>query len=284
MRSISPYQSTNAVIVELYCPAKDLTITNFLITSSAAHKDIIEAIKARFKFKYKIELQEVWPCDINGEPIRTSKPGELIDGVVIEGDPVCNFSNIRNGEVIMIRLSRDERLATDTNHETVLYLGGSMGQEAFKMMGREDRRDLIRKFRREEAVERRNVIRLTLPYADVVSGLAEARYSASLSSRIIDENWKIAQVNALDRDCLGALAILSQATCGQGWVIKQLLMKTIMERPVGERTLLEIDILGVIERLYREADAVGSTWEEVGMSSAHDTIMSYVTGPSHSFL
>jgi hypothetical protein len=152
------------------------------------------------------------------------------------------------------------------------------------MMGREDRRDLIRKFRREEAVERRNVIRLTLPYADVVSGLAEARYSASLSSRIIDENWKIAQVSALDRDCLGALAILSQATCGQGWVIEQLLMKTIMERPVGERTLLEIDIFGVIERLYKEADAVGSTWEKVGMSSAHDTIMSYVTCPSDSFM
>jgi hypothetical protein len=61
-------------------------------------------------------------------------------------------------------------------------------------------------------------------------------------------------------------------------------MKTIMERPVGERTLLEIDIFGVIERLYKEADAVGSTWEKVGMSSAHDTIMSYVTGPSGSFM
>jgi len=35
----------------------------------------------------------------------------------------------------MIRLSRDELLATDSNHETVLYLGGSMGQEAFKVRG-----------------------------------------------------------------------------------------------------------------------------------------------------
>jgi hypothetical protein len=61
-------------------------------------------------------------------------------------------------------------------------------------------------------------------------------------------------------------------------------MKTIMERPVGERTLLEIDIFGVIERLYIEADAIGSTWEKVGMSSAHDAIMSYVTGPSHSLM
>lgn len=33
----------------------------------------------------------------------------------------------------MIRLSRDEPFATDTNYETVLYLGGSMGQEAFKV-------------------------------------------------------------------------------------------------------------------------------------------------------
>ncbi|KAL1801575.1 hypothetical protein ACET3X_001917 [Alternaria dauci] len=282
MRSTFPNKETKAVIVELYCPTKDLRITDFLISPSAAYKDIIGSIKSRFKSKHKVDLQEVWPCDINGEPIRTSEPGELIDGVTIDGDPVCNFGNIQSGEVIMIRLKRDELPSIDMNHETVLCLGGKMGQEAFKVMGREDRRDLIRKFRRNEAAERKNIIRLTLPYADVLSALAEARYSASLSSQIIRENWKVAQVNALDRECLGALAILSQATCGQGWVVEQLLLATIMNRPEGEKTVLEIDILVVIERLYKEANAIGSTWEQVSMSSAHDTIMSHVKGPSRS--
>ncbi|KAG9187338.1 hypothetical protein G6011_05209 [Alternaria panax] len=277
-------KDTNAVIVELYCPTIDLTITDFLITPSSAHKDIIESIRARFKSKYKLDLQEVWPCDINGEPIRTSELGELINGIEIEGDPVCNFGNIQSDELIIVRVSRDEVFTAGINRETALYLGGNMGQEAFKVMSREDRRDLIRKFRRAEAVECKNIIRLTLPYADVISGLAKARYSVSLSSRIIDENWKISQTDSLDQDCLGALAVLSQATCGQGWAIEQLLLATIMGRPVGEKTLLAIDIFGVIEGLYKEVNAVGSTWEQVSMSSAHETVMSYVTGPSDGFM
>jgi hypothetical protein len=126
-------------------------------------------------------------------------------------------------------------------------------------MSRQDSRNHVRVLRRSEAVQRKNIIRLTSPYTRVASELAKARYPISLSTRIIEENWKIAQVNPLDRNCLGALAILSQATCGQPWVVEHLLMAELLSRSTGERKLQESNVLTVIEILYREANAILST-------------------------
>lgn len=70
-----------------------------MITPSAAHSDITQSIQSRFSL-LKAGLEGIWPCDINGEPICTSKPGEQIDGVKIDGvkidgDPVYNFGNVQ---------------------------------------------------------------------------------------------------------------------------------------------------------------------------------------------
>jgi hypothetical protein len=82
-------------------------------------------------------------------------------------------------------------------------------------MSRQDSRNHVRVLRRSEAVQRKNIIRLTSPYMKVASELTKARYYISLLTRVIEENGKMAQVTPLNRNCLSALAMLSQATCSQ---------------------------------------------------------------------
>jgi hypothetical protein len=105
---------------------KEASLTSHivLITPSTTHESIIQSIRSRCKG----QLEEFWPCDVNGEPIRTSEPGELIDG-----DPVYNFDHVQNGERIILRLIEDERVISEIKHKTVLYLGGDMGQNTFKV-------------------------------------------------------------------------------------------------------------------------------------------------------
>jgi hypothetical protein len=133
-----------------------------------------------------------------------------------------------------------------------------------------------------EAVQRKNIIRLTAPHTDIAAELEKDSYSVSLSSRIIQDNWKIAQMYPVDRGCLSALAILSQATCGQPWVAEYLLQAEKFTRETGERRLLERDVRTLIEELYSDGNAIGSTWD-LSKPSAHDTIMSYLTEPGASF-
>jgi mRNA-degrading endonuclease toxin of MazEF toxin-antitoxin module len=128
-------------------------------------------------------------------------------------------------------------------------------------MSCQDRRNHIRMLRRSEAVQRKNIIRLTSPHTDVTLEPAKPRYSVALSSRIINENWKITLVCPLERDCLGVMAILSQATCGQPWVLECLLVNEITKIQTSHRILQERDVLKVIENLYEEADVIGTNWD-----------------------
>lgn len=59
------------------------------------------------------------------------------------------------------------------------------------------------------------------------------------------------------------MAVLSQATCGQPWVVDDLLMTGMLARwSVDWRHLQESDVLAVIDDLYEEADAMGSKWAD----------------------
>ncbi|KAI4645877.1 hypothetical protein J4E93_005455 [Alternaria ventricosa] len=231
--------------------------SHFLITPTSAYKDIIESIKHRFRG----ELKEVWPCDVNGEPIGPSEPGELFDGVEIPADSVSNFGNIQDGERIIVRVSKNERVFLETKHETILYSGDELGHNQFKGMGGIDRRDHIRAFRRQEAAQRKNIIRLTSSPRTIAYELSIRRYSPVYALKMILEEWKIVPVNPVDQNCLGALAILSKATCGQQWAVECLLMDEMTKRKAAYDILQESDVVQVIKNLYKEAFASGSVWE-----------------------
>jgi hypothetical protein len=126
----------------------------------------------------------------------------------------------------------------------------------------QDRRHHIRILRRQEAIQRKNILRLTLPHAGVREELNKPRYSKAESTRIIGENWKIDQVVPLGAWCLGAWVILSSATCGQPWLIEDIALEKVKARWAMDRsTLKEAEVLEIIRELYEEAGATGSTWD-----------------------
>jgi hypothetical protein len=86
-------------------------------------------------------------------------------------------------------------------------------------MTRHDRRTHLRTLRRQEAIQCKNTLRLTLPHTDVSDELSKPRYTKGLSTRIIHENLMIDPTIPLDEKRLGACAILSSATCGQPWMV-----------------------------------------------------------------
>lgn len=87
------------------------------------------------------------------------------------------------------------------------------------------------------------------------------RYSPVYASRMIESELKIVPVSPVDGICLGALAILSKATCGQQWVVGCLLMEEMTKRQATHGILQEIDVVKVIKELYKKAFAIGSVWE-----------------------
>jgi hypothetical protein len=64
------------------------------------------------------------------------------------------------------------------------------------------------------------------------------------------------------------MAILSQATCGQPWVLECLLVDEITKRQTIHSSLQESDVLKVIDNLYKEADAIGTNWDNEGVQDA----------------
>jgi hypothetical protein len=288
-------------MLELYCPSKNILVkyckyilnistrifhsnSNIpvIITPSATHKDILTSIQNRFSSP----LPEIWPCDINGEPICTTEATDVFgtDGAwirVIDGDPIFNFPNLKDGERILVAVKESERIRPEPQMEVILYLGEDMNYSAFKVrfshhfrfphsnlyqhcqtLPRADRRNYIRRLRREEAFQRRNILRLTLPHTAVIARLAQPRHSVARSGRIIEENWKVSQIKPLTRDCLGALVILSDATCGQPFVVEDALIDASRKRRasgVAEGVgIQESDVSTVLGDFYGKVGAGGS--------------------------
>jgi len=141
-------------------------------------------------------------------------------------------------------------------------------------MSREDRRNHIRTLRRRDAVLRKNILRLNLPHAEVITALdalasanarvMKARYSVTQSKRIIQDNWHVNEIQALDAKCLATMAILSQATCGQPLLAENAMFDAKLARRSADasapKDTQEEDVLKVINDFYQAADAIGSDW------------------------
>jgi hypothetical protein len=140
-------------------------------------------------------------------------------------------------------------------------------------MTRQDRRQHLRILRRQEAIQRKNILRLTLPHADVLEELAKPRYTTAISNSIIEGNWKIAHASPMAEKTLGAWAILSSASCGQPWMIEDLAMAKIRTRWTTDKAnLKESEVLEIIEKLYEEAGATGSVWNMAQRDTAEGEV------------
>ena len=142
-------------------------------------------------------------------------------------------------------------------------------------MSRSSRRSCVHSLRRAEALQRKNVLRLTLPHIDVVSALEalnnatedqmKRRYSVKYSQSIIKDNWDVKPRFLAEIKCLAAVAILSDATPGQPHRVGELLydqwkarIQRIGETAPKDMTLIKVDVVAVLNALYERADSVGS--------------------------
>ena len=97
----------SARVLRLYCPDMDVTVDDFMITTSIAYDNILITIKAIIPAPGK-----VFPHDVNGEP--------LFD---LEATPF-NFDNVVHGEQLLIGVEEYERISPEPELEVVLYLEG----------------------------------------------------------------------------------------------------------------------------------------------------------------
>lgn len=114
-------QRKRAAIVQLYRPDIDATVNHFMITPSQTYTNIIEHIKAAF-YGEKLALEQIWPCDVNGEP--------LLDGIE---DAVSNFDSVEHGERILVGSERYERMKPEPELKVVLYIEDDTLPKAFRV-------------------------------------------------------------------------------------------------------------------------------------------------------
>ena len=99
-----------ARVVQLYCPEHEVTINDFMITPSMDGEAFAISVKSVFRTK-SIELEDMWPCDVNGEPL-----------FEVKGVCPSSFKDIASGERLLIAVDEDERLGPEPKLEVVLYL------------------------------------------------------------------------------------------------------------------------------------------------------------------
>ena len=104
-----PSEQKRARVVQLYCPDREATVDNFMITPSMTYKDVVAAIMAAFR---RHKIKEAWPCDINGEPLFANA-----------GCP-STIDDVVHGERLLIALEKDSPIYPEPPLEVVLYLDG----------------------------------------------------------------------------------------------------------------------------------------------------------------
>jgi hypothetical protein len=151
----------------------------------------------------------------------------------------------------------------------------------YQKLAREDRRNHIRTLRRADAVSRLNILRLTLPYSDVLAALSDldnatahqmkSKYSLRSSQRIIAGHWFVEKLFKSEPKCLAAMAILAGATCGQPLVIEDMLFDAMLarrQRECNSSGMQEEDVRAVILALYTDAGALDSEWPDTKANRA----------------
>jgi hypothetical protein len=150
-------------------------------------------------------------------------------------------------------------------------------------MGRESRHNHIGTFERTDAIARKNVVRVTLPYADIMEMLRaishasaaqmKRQYSVRNSERIIKQNWDLEMEFESEPAGLAALAASSGATSGQGIAVLDMVFDAQLsreERELGgeEDDLQFADVEAVVQILYEKAGALDSVWPETTENKA----------------
>jgi len=116
-----PPNREHPIAVDLYCPDHRKSMTNFTITPSMTHDDIIVSIEAALGFNSfkdgqgrKID-QETFVCDINGQRLYDSDATTF------------NFNNIVDGEELLIGTKHSLRVRPSPKLEAVLYMEDDTG-------------------------------------------------------------------------------------------------------------------------------------------------------------
>ncbi|KAH8725146.1 hypothetical protein GQ44DRAFT_616888, partial [Phaeosphaeriaceae sp. PMI808] len=258
-----------ARVVQLYCPKYNATVDNSIITPSMGYEGTITHVKASFRLD---SLQHVHLCDINGE--------RLFEHV---GCP-SSLRNVLSGERLLVVMNDNERVFPVPELEVMLYLEDENLPKPLRKMSRDSRRNHLRMLRRLDAVQRRNILRLTLPQDDIVAALAnlvnptakkmKTTYSYNQSERVIAGHWFVKRTFRCEAKCLAALAILSGATSGQSSLVEDYLKKAMMLRNhcygTSDDTLLEGDVRAVISAFYEKAAMTVSTRPDTKASKAID--------------
>jgi hypothetical protein len=176
---------------------------------------------------------------------------------------IIDFSKIKTGATILIATDYFERPLAKSSKDVLIVQDAA--ETAWIALSSEQKRDYIQG-RREMSTTVK--IYITLPFADAQEMLNHAMTSATLASSLamIEDNWALpldavlgfqglvmpyGKMEEWDKQLVPALAVLSEATVGQGYMVGGLIIDAVKAR--RGRIVDYKDVVDVGKELYRKA-------------------------------
>jgi len=225
--------NTQIRIIRLYAPSVDKTIEQFILKPSQSYNTILKTISR------VLGIDQAWPYNLKREP-------------------VDDFKDVEAGRTLLIATCYFERpLAEEAKDILVVQPGAA--EKAWMALETEKKRAYIANLEKEK-------IYLTLSRTEI-----EARLASGISPSfgacmevIEEETWRLPLDAILgfqgmvmpygstwEDDLLPILAILSEATLGQGMVVSALLIDEVKRHGVDVVEAAHVVKLG--KRLFRKA-------------------------------
>jgi hypothetical protein len=176
---------------------------------------------------------------------------------------IVDFSKIKTGATILIATDYFECPLAKSSRDVLIVQDAA--ETAWMALSSEQKRDYV-EARRDTSTSAR--IYLTLPCADAQEMLANAATSATLAPSLatIEDNWALplnavlgfqglvmpyGEMEKWDKKLVPALAVLSEATVGQGHMVGGLIIDTVKVR--RGKIVDVMDVVDVGKELYRKA-------------------------------
>jgi hypothetical protein len=221
--------------IKLYAPSLDTSIFNFILKPSQSHATILKSIS-----KALDNPAQAWPYNFKREPID-------------------DFKTVEAGQTLLIATCYFERPLAEEVRDVLIVQPGA-AERAWMELGVEKKREYIGSLEGDG-------VYLTLLFVEVKGRFARTSVpSIEACLATTEANWGLpidailgfqgmimphGEMETWEEKLVAALAVLSEATVGQGMVVSGLLMDEV-KRQRG-RVVDTRDVLEVGKELYRRA-------------------------------
>ncbi|KAF1845520.1 uncharacterized protein K460DRAFT_110346 [Cucurbitaria berberidis CBS 394.84] len=251
--------------VKLCCPSADKGLPNVSITTSNGYDYCVQHIGALLGID-----QPIWVYTLQQES-------------------VDDFSILKNGQTLLVATDYFEKPLSDSNNDVLVVTEGA-AKRAWAALSRVQKRDHVATLLYSETSVTGDKTYLTVPGSVVTASIATILAGDTLASTpaeptssidacvaIIKENWNMGldeflgfqgmikpygPVQSWNSKLLPALALLSDATAGQGHIINGLVIDAVKAR--RGKVVKVRDIVKVGRELYAKAEAEAEAGTESG--------------------